>query len=177
MKRPHEPPLPEPIAYFLTWSTYGTWLPGDARGWVKYHQGPRLPDPVREREAAARMAANARWLADRQRKIVELTISDHCSFRGWQLHAANCRTNHVHVVVSADVHPAAVRRQLKAWCSRRLNELETDPSGTASEVQSNHWWAERGSMRYINDHDDLEAAIRYVRDAQDRAGPRRDVGP
>ena len=24
-------PLPEPLAYFLTWPTYGTWLPGDAR--------------------------------------------------------------------------------------------------------------------------------------------------
>src|SRR5262249_3307643 len=23
------------LAYFLTWTTYGTWLPGDARGWVQ----------------------------------------------------------------------------------------------------------------------------------------------
>ena len=23
----------EPLAYFLTWTTYGTWLPGDERGW------------------------------------------------------------------------------------------------------------------------------------------------
>ena len=22
----------EPIAYFITWTTYGTWLPGDERG-------------------------------------------------------------------------------------------------------------------------------------------------
>jgi hypothetical protein len=22
----------EPLAYFLTWTTYGTWLPGDERG-------------------------------------------------------------------------------------------------------------------------------------------------
>ncbi len=27
--RPHEPPMPEPLAFFLTWPTYGTWLPGD----------------------------------------------------------------------------------------------------------------------------------------------------
>ena len=32
--RPNEPPMPEPLAYYLTWTTYGTWLPGDERGWV-----------------------------------------------------------------------------------------------------------------------------------------------
>jgi len=31
-----------------------------------------------------------------------------------------------------------------------------------------NWWADRGSRRYINDEDSLEAAIRYVRDGQDR---------
>jgi hypothetical protein len=28
----------DPIGYFLTWVTYGTWLPGDARGWVQLEQ-------------------------------------------------------------------------------------------------------------------------------------------
>lgn len=27
--------MSEPLAYFITWTTYGTWLPGDPRGWVK----------------------------------------------------------------------------------------------------------------------------------------------
>ena len=39
--------MPEPLAFFLTWPTYGTWLPGDERGWVKYGQGWPLPDPMR----------------------------------------------------------------------------------------------------------------------------------
>jgi hypothetical protein len=34
-----------------------------------------------------------------------------------------------------------------------------------------NWWAERGSQRYINDEDSLAAAIRYVRDGQDRPPP------
>jgi hypothetical protein len=25
-------PKADPLAYFLTWTTYGTWLPGDERG-------------------------------------------------------------------------------------------------------------------------------------------------
>ncbi len=31
--------MDDPIGYFLTWVTYGTWLPGDARGWVEYRHG------------------------------------------------------------------------------------------------------------------------------------------
>jgi hypothetical protein len=31
-----EPPRPEPLAPFLTWPTYGTWLPGHERGWVQF---------------------------------------------------------------------------------------------------------------------------------------------
>ncbi|MGC3972040.1 MAG: hypothetical protein QM775_33275 [Pirellulales bacterium] len=32
-------PMPEPLAFFLTWTTYGTRLPGDERGWVKRGHG------------------------------------------------------------------------------------------------------------------------------------------
>jgi hypothetical protein len=37
-----------------------------------------------------------------------------------------------------------------------------------------NWWAERGSQRYVNDHDSLESAIVYVLDGQDRP---RDTNP
>ena len=55
-----EPPVPEPLAYFLTWPTYGTWLPGDERGWVEYRQGWQLPDPARKREAHTKSGKFAR---------------------------------------------------------------------------------------------------------------------
>src|ERR1700747_2517170 len=68
-RRELEPPMPEPLAYFLTWTTYGTWLPGDERGWVQYRHGMRLPDPIREREAAARMTEDACRLDHPQRQL------------------------------------------------------------------------------------------------------------
>jgi hypothetical protein len=89
------------------------------------------------------------------------------------LHAVNCRSNHAHVVVTADQAPKIVRNQLKAWCSRRLKELEAvrhDAQGRevdATPLREN-WWAERGSQRFINDSESLEAAILYVRDGQDK---------
>jgi REP element-mobilizing transposase RayT len=160
--------MPDPLAYFLTWNTYGTWLPGDQRGWIEYRRGWQLPDPIRELEAAALMTEDACRLDQEQRKRVEAQVAETCEVRNWRLWAVNCRTNHIHVVVTADRKPELVRNQLKAWCTRRLKELDdvrraANPRLTLRE----NWWAERGSQRYINDEDSLEAAIRYVLEGQD----------
>src|SRR5436305_385128 len=120
--RENEPPMPDPLAYFLTWPTYGTWLPGDERGWVQHGKGWQLPDAIREHEAKAQMTEDACILDEEQRRLVEQTIADHCRVRGWALHAVNCRTNHIHVAVTADRDPDTVCAQLKAWCTRRLKE-------------------------------------------------------
>jgi REP element-mobilizing transposase RayT len=167
--RPNEGQLPDPLAYFVTWNTYGTWLPGDQRGWVEYRQGWQLPDPLLELEAAARMTEDACRLDPEQRKRVEAQVEETCQFRGWVLRAVNCRTNHVHVVVTADRKPEVVRNQLKAWCTRRLKELDEVRRKDRPDLAfRENWWAERGSQRYVNDEDSLEAAILYVRDGQDR---------
>ena len=167
-----EPDLPEPLAYFLTWPTYGTWLPGDERGWVQYRGGMRPPDPILEREAAARMTDDACRLDHNQRQLVETTIADHCRIRGWTLFAVNCRSNHVHVIVAANRDPKEIREQFKAWCTRRLKALEQDRRCTHSghtssrEMVRDNWWAERGSGVYINDEEGLESVIHYVCEAQ-----------
>jgi REP element-mobilizing transposase RayT len=158
--------MPEPLAYFLTWPTYGTWLPGDERGWVEHRRGWRLPDPVRKLEAEARMTEDACLLDSEQRQVVERTIAEHCRIRGWQLHAVNCRTNHLHIVVTADLPPKQVRAQFKAWCTRRLKELEARRLGAGAKIREN-WWVERGSDRFINDETGLEAAVLYVHEGQD----------
>jgi REP element-mobilizing transposase RayT len=167
--RKNEPSMPDPLAYFLTWSTYGTWLPGDERGWAQYGHGWQLPDAVRKLEAEASMAEDACRLDGEQREVVERQIAETCRVRGWELHAVNCRSNHAHVVVTADQAPKIVRNQLKAWCTRRLKELEAKRQ-LAADPSRESWWAERGSQRFVNDSESLEAAILYVRDGQD--GPR-----
>src|SRR5579863_4990586 len=115
------------------------------------------------------MTENACILDPEQRRLVEETIADHCQKRNWQLHAVNCRTNHVHVVVSAICHPKKIRSQFKAWCTRRLKEMDEKRTGDRPgfPVREN-WWAERGSGRYINNDCGLEAAIIYVIEGQDK---------
>ncbi len=153
--------MDDPIGYFLTWVTYGTWLPGDRRGWVEYRHGWRLPDPAREAEAAARMTAEACRLNEQQRNAVEQQIGETCRYRGWHLHTVNCRSNHVHVVVSAaDTRPKKIRTDLKAWATRCLKQH--------FDEKCEHWWAERGSIRFLGDEESLEAAVVYVSEGQDR---------
>jgi REP element-mobilizing transposase RayT len=96
-----------------------------------------------------------------QRSAVENQIAETCRYRGWHLSAANCRTNHVHVVVTAPhTHPQKIRGGLKAWATRCLKE-QFNP-------QRENWWAERGSVRWLWNEDDLDAAILYVIEGQDR---------
>ncbi|HEY4759750.1 MAG TPA: transposase [Thermoguttaceae bacterium] len=101
-------------------------------------------------------------LDEQQRRIVERTITEHCKIRGWELYAVNCRTKHVHVVVSANLEPEEMRDQFKAWCTRRLKENER----SRNQGDRKKWWTECGSQRYIGDEESLEDAIRYVLDCQ-----------
>ena len=151
----------DPIAFFLTMATYGTWLPGDERGWVEYQHGWQLPDPILELEAHARMSEDACILNPAMRSIVERQLEETCEHRGWILHARNCRSNHMHAVIGAyNTEPKKIRRDIKAWCTRRLKE-NADP-------ERQNWWAERGSIRWIFDDEGLDVATRYVDVAQDR---------
>jgi hypothetical protein len=156
---------PDPIAFFFTWSTYGTWLPGDERGWVEYRHGFQLPDPQRKLEAEAKMTEDACRLDHADRDVVHRQVAETCHYRGWHLFAVNCRSNHAHAVISASTTPKRMREQIKAWCTRRLKERQAliSPHETLRE----NWWTDRGSIRWIFDDDNLESAVLYVRDGQD----------
>ena len=174
-RRHCEPPWPEPLADFLTWPTDGTWLPGDERGWVEYRHGWQLADPARQREAQARLTEDACLLDQDQRRLVALTIADHCRVRGWTLDTVNCRSNPGHVIVAGDREPKEIREQFQAWCTRRLKALQQERRRPLSAQDCSaaairqKWWAERGSALSVNDEEGLEAVIHDVREAQDHA--------
>ena len=74
----------------------------------------------------ARLTEDACLLDQDQRRLVELTIADHCRVRGWTLYTVNCRSHHVHVIVAGDREPKEIREQFKAWCTRRLKALQQE---------------------------------------------------
>lgn len=155
--------MPDPLAFFITWTTYGTWLPGDGRGWVDYREGWQLPSPDLERHCRACMTEKQCLLSREERAIVQGQILETCTYRGWLHIASECRSNHVHIVIGAsDCHPNKMRDDIKAWCTRRLREQ--------SRPSQKHWWAERGSNRYVWNEESLATVVQYVTEAQDRKG-------
>jgi len=103
-------------------------------------------------------------LASEQREVVNNEIQRLAEVRGWELWVANARTNHVHVVVTATQHLGKrVRDQMKANCTRTLRQ--------AFEIFVDRpVWTTGGDVECLNTEDDLEQAILYAGDAQDRMG-------
>ncbi|MGI9456150.1 MAG: hypothetical protein ACR2NU_06275 [Aeoliella sp.] len=86
----------EPIAYFITWTYYGTWLSGDERGWQRWKEGgAQPPSDLLVEMAASAMKETTFTLSASDREVVEQTVVRHCEIRSWTLLAVNARSNHV----------------------------------------------------------------------------------
>ena len=152
----------EPLAYFITWTVYGTFLRGDGRWWRKKKKGTQPPQPRLEEWHRDRLRHEIILLSAGHRETVKSEIEDHCEFRQWHLWIANPRTNHVHVVVTAPGFAGdVVRDQLKANCTRGLREQD-------QRFVDRPVWTVRGDWQCVNTDEDLELAIQYAGEAQDR---------
>jgi len=156
----------EPLAYFLTWHTYGTWIHGDDRGSVDdRHNQPNTPmldpNPERRRRAVGLMKSEPLILDNAAREIVAATFVDHCRIRNWRLLAKAVRTNHAHVVIeNAGVTPERMMTELKGYSTRRLRR-----AGIVGKDQEA--WVYHGSTRYLWTPQKVESTIAYVELGQD----------
>jgi REP element-mobilizing transposase RayT len=151
----------DPIAYFITWTTYGTWLPGGSRGWRKQRRGNQPPQPRLEAWCRERMSESVVILNEMQRGKVEAVCREHATIRGWVLHAVNARSNHVHLAVAADREPKIVRDQFKANATRVLHQ---EPEA----IRKEKIWTRGGDCEIIDGEAELESVVEYITAAQDR---------
>lgn len=166
MHDPHTDPYPDriPLGYLITFRTHGTWLHGDARGSVdRFHNRYGTPDIPRNEPWQSynerTMKLGPVKLHLKRREAINRAITETCELRKWKLHAANVRTNHVHVVVSTACDPEIILRALKANATRKMR---AKGCWTSSETP----WAQKGSKRWLWTYNQLEAAIAYVLDQQ-----------
>jgi REP element-mobilizing transposase RayT len=156
--------MAEPLGYFITFSTYGTWLHGRSPGSVdREHNavGTAFLPPDPDLEAARRKSLRQEpySLDEARRAVVLRTIREVAAHRGWKLWGVHVRTNHVHVVVTAPDRPEKVMADFKAWASRRLREA-------FDESADRDRWTQHGSTRWLNTEESLAAAIGYALDEQ-----------
>jgi REP element-mobilizing transposase RayT len=161
--------------WFFTWTTYGTWLPGDPRGFVSNvrvgpgpevrHNIPGTPQeedlPGLEHAARATLQGPSIFLTKDQADVLLAQFHETANIRRWWLIAIAVMGPHVHLVVGVpgDPDPSDILGDFKSYGSRVLNRRWPRPkSGT--------WWTESGSKRKLPDERAVLTAVAYVRDQE-----------
>lgn len=114
-----------PLAYLMTFRTYGTWLHGDERtsvkrdGWNRFGHPRYKENPTIERWMSEEMNSKPFILNARMRVVVDSSIRELCERRGFGLNAAN------------------VRLTMPTWCSQRHKSL-SELSMPSKPMQRRH---------------------------------------
>ncbi len=154
-----------PLALFISFRAYGTWLHGDSRGSIDRHNNtygtPKYPEIDHwKRISTARMKHEPVYLTAIRRKCVRMAIEETCEKRGWPLHASNVRTNHAHAVVTAPgEEPSTVLSVLKANATRVMRE-------NSCWNHAHSPWAAKGSKGRLWNERSVANAIDYVLNGQ-----------
>ena len=154
-----------PLAYFISFRAYGTWLHGDARGSIdrfnnRYKSPYIRPNDKWQQHNQQLLRRPPLTLRTAHRKAVKSAIRDTCNRRKWFLQAINVRTNHVHTVVSASLKkPEHVLGAFKANATRQLREDGLWPHPFSP-------WADKGSKRWLWNERSVARAVEYVMEGQ-----------
>jgi REP element-mobilizing transposase RayT len=150
----------QPLAYHITFGTYGMRLHGDPRGTVhrsRNRPGDRIigsqQDWQRLEERLMRFPVVP--FDTIQRRFVEKVVPDICRRGDWEHHNAACGIDHVHVLLSASAEGAAVRKWLKRWLGQALSNRSPLAEGCS-------WWAEGGSVKWVWTEDYFNRVFDYV---------------
>ncbi|MEX1096182.1 MAG: hypothetical protein WED34_09040 [Planctomycetales bacterium] len=157
------------FAFFVTWTTYGTWLPGDPRSHASnvisddrryVSQERRFATPYtvgdeRTLQRARQLQKDATARLDADLALVAAhAIIDACRERGWRISRGALIANHVHcVVMDCPADGPSVRRVLKGVSQAKL----CDHAGI-----NRRWWTRGGSNRPKHGGQAVAAANDYV---------------
>jgi REP element-mobilizing transposase RayT len=149
-----------PLAYFITFTCYGTWLHGDEHGSVDAdHNAPGTqvlaPDAERFTREREQLTECPYQLDEPRRKVVLHALCEMASRKNWLLHAVHVRTNHVHIIVTANGPPERVMNDFKTAASRRLNKGYPDEHNRTR-------WTRHGSTRYLFTEEAIAEKVSYV---------------
>ncbi|GAA5510254.1 transposase [Novipirellula caenicola] len=151
-----------PLGLFITWTVYGTFLPGDARGWRHRSVGPQLAQPHLETWHRDRLGHDVILLEDSMQLVAEAAIYEICDVRPWSLWTTSARTNHVHVVITApEYKPKVVRDQLKAKATMELRR-------TFAIWRDRPVWTGKGDIEFLHSESEIQQCVIYINEAQDR---------
>jgi len=158
-----ENPERVPLAYLITFTCYGTHLPGSEKLSVdQLHREYGTPYVAPNRpyeDYAARLMKEPQFRLDENSRWEVLgAIVGHCKKKRWRPVAIHIRSTHCHSVIEAGNAPSKrMRDQFKAAASKRLNE-------NVRRVTKR--WTRGGSCECLWKPADVAAAVDYVLNRQ-----------
>jgi REP element-mobilizing transposase RayT len=140
------------VGYMLTWSTYGTWLQGNEKGYVKDGE-IRGGNAALERECARKVKGRAVRFGSKEKRIVREAILEASQRFRQKIRALAVYSNHVHLVAEyVDVPIDVVVGYYKDAAREALRR-----EGLDGKV-----WTRGYDKRFCFDDASLEARIAYV---------------
>ena len=160
-----------PLAYHITFGTYGTRLHGDARGTVD-RSFNKSGDPIiglnvdwHDMEASS-LKGQPVVFDQSMRVIVEHAIDRVCEQGDWLCHTSACQHNHVHILVTSIDEGKLTRRLMKRWLTQDLNNVV--------DISPYRWWAKGGSVKWVWNQMYFDNVYEYVRQQRtSKTEPRR----
>ena len=146
----------QPLAYFITFTTYGTWLHGDIRkSVIVENHTPKLLEPKESfyQHEQQRLKSPAVLFDEAMRQLVCDAIVERCLWKEWYLHACHVRSHHVHILVHSSDPIEKVMISLKAWGTRKLRHSGYDIPRI---------WTRHGSHQYVFSKAKLLEKIHYI---------------
>ncbi|MHC4477224.1 MAG: transposase [Planctomycetota bacterium] len=144
--------MPRMRAYMVTWTTYGSWLQGDRRGYVK--AGKVLAGDEALREAnLKKLKSNVVKLSRREQQIVRDAILLKAASMGQEIYAMAVCSNHVHIVAER------IAESIEMVVSRYKNaaRLALRKNGFVTRV-----WTRGFDKRFCFNGQQLKRRIEYV---------------
>ncbi len=145
------------VGYMVTWTTYGSWLPGDERGYVK--DGQILPGDVRilRRNIKRQKKATVK-LDTKEKQIVKQVIIAEARRIKHKIEALVVYSNHVHLLARPPCDSIEeVTGRYKSLTTRALWE-----NGRKGRI-----WTKGFDKRYCFSEEDLERRIDYIQNHKD----------
>ena len=137
----------------LTWTTYGTWLQGDERGYVQDGKIRRGNKGLVQANKLSQIQ-NSVKLSKKQRQLVREAIVEEAAMRGQRVYALSVKATHIHIVVQNTRLP---RSNIVAYY-KKAGRLALKATGHNGKL-----WTRGYDKRYCFDEASLEQKIRYVK--------------
>ncbi len=118
-----------------------------------------VPDAERSAQEQEQLNECPYQLDAPRREVTLRAVCEIARRKQWALHAVHVRSNHIHIIATANGPPERVMNDFKTAASRCLNKAFPAEHGRTR-------WTRHGSTRYLWTEEAVAEKVRYVLDEQ-----------